>query len=178
MTWPFERLESQFQSLETNPHCTNTYWAITLQGLRDWGLKSTLSVGFHCEECWDGSVGKGTYCQPRDPSSSPWSHTAEGENQVLTSTQVSVYTQTNIISERLEGFMKLKNCIIFVCFETGLPVSEVGLKFTIQLRMTLNFRPSCVYLPSAGIEAWATTLSLCSVHDQTPAPPPPSCQHS
>lgn len=38
---------------------------------------------------------------------------------------------------------------VLFCFETGFHVAQIGLNLTMEVRMTLNSRLTCLYLPSA-----------------------------
>ena len=44
-------------------------------------------------------------------------------------------------------------CFDFICFETGSPVAQAGPILTLQLRLSLNFRYSCLHLPVLGLQA-------------------------
>lgn len=51
---------------------------------------------------------------------------------------------------------------VLFCFETVSLIAQVGLEVALQVRMILNSRAPCFYLPSSGLQVFATTKLILS----------------
>lgn len=104
------------------------------------------------------------FCCLSVPIIHPFSLHHEPEHcQPLTLVSISFYFQINFDKFTSVGFFLLLFLFLFFQKESH---KGLGCHWTQRLRMTLSFRSSCFYLPSAGITHLQGHASLCSAGDE------------